>query len=367
MNQQLVRSVRPRLERLEERTTPTITPGTLVVDGSGNLTATLTVTESILDLDYDGTTSTLSIGENNGPPVLIVAGVVGNVNLTINVMNNTADFQAQPTFTDTFAGNYTLTINQPSSAFDADVVISGATAATILGNVSITTNAADGSDVVATTTAPLNIVGNVTVRMTGGTAADEKSITLPTGAGAWLINGGLTASGISFLDINDGNVIGGTVTATFRASSTTPTNFFELASGSVAGNLSLTMGNVSGTGGSDVNLSGQVNGFTTIKLGTNTTANTTNRVDFDGFSSLGTLISITAGNGGKLITFNNVTAGLAQLTVSLGNAAAGATTRNQVNFTGTNSFAYVTLIGGLGSNVVSGTIPSPFRLIRFSF
>ncbi|MFO0729421.1 MAG: hypothetical protein U0361_00235, partial [Nitrospiraceae bacterium] len=90
---------------------------------------------------------------------------------------------------------------------------------------------------------------------------------------------------------------------------------------------------------------------------------TSSFINLVGLQVNGSLVSITGGTGNKFILFSDVSAPLARLTVSLGNAAS-----NLVVFAGSNNaFLYTTLVGGTGTNTVIGTIPSPFKLIRFSF
>ncbi|MFO0879682.1 MAG: hypothetical protein U0840_20235 [Gemmataceae bacterium] len=352
--------VRPLIERLEDRTVPTFSATSIVADASGNFSATIVTNETQLDIDYDGTAATLTIDDASSTP-LVISGVTGNVNITLSTTNAGA-FLADLGFGGTFAGNYTLTLNRASTTLAANVDIDTTAAATILGNFNITTNAGSTSDITFDTANAVTVAGNVSVSTLGGGAAASKTLTIPA-TSAWTIGGNLTARQLNDLSVATGHTINGTLSLTSRASSVAGnTNVISVATGTTVGNLSLTLGNVSGTGDSDVTLGNQVNGFTTIAMGSNTGAQTTNTLTLSGFTSLGSIIAITGKNGSKLITFNNVDAGLARLTVSLGNA-----TDNGVVFNGTSSLLYTTLVGGTGTNTVSGTIPSPFKLIRFSF
>ncbi|MFO0879681.1 MAG: hypothetical protein U0840_20230 [Gemmataceae bacterium] len=356
--------VRPLIERLEDRTVPTFSATSIVADASGNFTASIVTNQAQLDIDYDGATATLTIDDATSTP-LIVSGVTGNVNITLGTTVAAASaFEAEVGLDGVLAGNFSLTVNRASAVATAtaNIDIVNAAASSVLGNLNLTTNSASGSTIdISPGGGLLTVVGSVSVTTLGGGAAAPKAVTVP--ASNLSVGGNLTVRQVNDLDIGGGNTVTGTLNLTTRASSLVANaNTIGISGGTVIGNLSITLGNVSGTGDSDVTLANQVNGFTSIAMGSNTGAQTTNTLTLNGFISVGSIVSITGKNGSKLITFNNVDAGLARLTVSLGNA-----TDNDVVFTGTNTFAYTTLVGGTGTNTVTGTIPSPFRLIRFSF
>lgn len=348
------------METLEDRTVPTFVGVTgSIPDAAGNVNLTLITSGTALTITQTAATQiTLADGAGGN---LIINNVFGNI--SINAKTNQAGaFLTTITPDGSFGGltgNVSLTLGRTLGATAVDARISGANTPSILGNVTVTTNTAGPSTVSLNPLSLTTIVGNVTTNLLGGTLASLKSVN----AQFTQINGNFYSPNVNVFQINDNVTVLGTTTVSTKATSSVANIVDVGATNNILGNLSVTMGNVSGTGSSTVNLGGTVNGFATIRLGTNTGANTTNVVNLEsGAIFNGSLISITGGNGSKQINVAGITAGAAKLLVSLGNAL-----DNEVNFTGTNSLLEATLVGGTGTNTVTGTVDFPLRLFRFSF
>ncbi|MFO0879678.1 MAG: hypothetical protein U0840_20215 [Gemmataceae bacterium] len=352
-----VQRYRPRVERLEERAVPTFYSNQIVADGSGNFTATILTNQATLTVSYDGVADTLTLQDPNSSP-LVIAGVTGNVNLTL-FSSASANFLADLRFQGTFAGNYNVTVNQARAAFDADVDFDTPSgAATILGNVRITTNAAGDSDITPITSSPVQIVGNLSIHTNAGGPTARKSLNFGNN---WTVRGSLWVPSITNFGMAAGNTVDGSTTIRTRAARALAQSV-TITAGTSLHSLTLNLGDVSGTGTSSAALGGLVETFTTITMGANTGGPATNSLTLTGFVSLGSFIAITGKNGSKDVNIANVAGPLARLTVVLGNA-----TDNHVDFLGANQFLFTTLVGGLGVNKVSGVIPSPNRVIRFTF
>ncbi|MFO0879680.1 MAG: hypothetical protein U0840_20225 [Gemmataceae bacterium] len=377
--------VRPLMERLEDRTVPTFTSTSLVADVSGNFTANIVTNQGVFNISYDGATSELSL--DDGGAALIIPNVMGNVNITLGTTAAAASsFVTTADFVDTFAGNFNLTVNRALSAATADTNIAITTSgdAAILGNTRLTTNTPAESQITISPANALTLTGAVSVTTNGGvtTGANVRTKTfemIPTG-GAVVVGGGLSVNNLNDITITGSGAspitINGSTTLRTRPSAYSAggeINALALTSDAVTNlnfeRLQITLANTGGTAinGSTVNLNNAtINSLLTAALGINAGASTTtfNFGNAGGAVQLnGGLATITGGNGSKTINVEGVSAGLARFTVALGNATA-----NLVNFVGVaNSFAYTTLVGGTGTNTVTGLIPSPFKLIRFSF
>jgi len=223
----------------------------------------------------------------------------------------------------------------------------------------------------------------VTVNLAGGVTAGANTRVktfemIPTGTGVG-IGGGLTVMSANDITITAAAaspilINGGTVLRTRPTSSTVgEINTLRLTSDDITAfnleRLQITLANTGGTAinGSYVTIeNATISSLLTAALGVNA-GGSTNIFNLgnsgNGVIVNGSLVSITGGNGRKTINIEDVDAALARFTVSVGNAL-----NNSVNFVGAaNVFLYTTLVGGTGTNFVTGLIPSPFRLIRFSF
>lgn len=375
---------RPLLERLEERAVPAFSSTSLVANPLGNFTATIRTDQPVFNITYDGTTSELAL--NDGGADLIIPNVTGNVTITLSTTTAVANFfTVGADFADTFAGNFTLTVNRAATAATADTNIALTTSAdaAILGNVRLTTNTGADSQITISPANELAIGGNVTVNLAGGVTAGANTRVktfemIPTGTGVG-IGGGLTVMSANDITITAAAaspilINGGTVLRTRPTSSTVgEINTLRLTSDDITAfnleRLQITLANTGGTAinGSYVTIeNATISSLLTAALGVNA-GGSTNIFNLgnsgNGVIVNGSLVSITGGNGRKTINIEDVDAALARFTVSVGNAL-----NNSVNFVGAaNVFLYTTLVGGTGTNFVTGLIPSPFRLIRFSF
>lgn len=348
------------METLEDRAVPAFTAlSGWVPDTAGNLNLTVNTSGSTFDITQTGAAQ-ITLTDNAGGN-LVVNNVFGRI--TINAKTTQAGaFLTTITPDGAFGGltgNVTLTLGRTLGSTAVDARISGQNTPSILGNVTVTTNTAGPSTVSFNPFSLTTIYGNVATYLQGGTLASLKSVN----AQFTQVNGNFYSPNVNVFQINDNVTVLGSTTVSTKATSSVA-NIVDVGPvNNFLGNLSVTMGNVSGTGTSTVDLGGTVNGFATIRLGTNTGANTTNVVNLEsGAIFNGSQIAITGGNGSKQINVQGITAGAAKLLVSLGNAL-----DNEVNFTGTNSLVEATLIGGTGTNTVTGTVDFPLRLFRFSF
>jgi hypothetical protein len=356
-----------------------------VADASGNFTANISTNQGVFNIIYDGVAATLSL--NDGGPSLVVPNVTGNVNITLgSTAAATSAFSTTASFGNVFAGSFSLTVNRAFSAATADtnIAVTTTAAATILGNTRLTTNTPAESQITISPANALTLTGAVAVTTNGGvtTGANVRTKTfemIPTG-GAVVVGGGLSVNNLNDITITGSGAspitINGSTSLRTRPSAYSAggeINALALTSDAVTNlnfeRLQIALANTGGTAinGSTVNINNAtINSLLTATLGVNAGASTTtfNFGNAGGAVQVnGGLVTITGGNGSKTINVEGVSAGLARFTVALGNATA-----NLVNFVGTaNAFAYTTLVGGTGTNTVTGLIPSPFKLIRFSF
>lgn len=352
------------METLEDRAVPAFigVTGTLP-DYKGNLNLTATTNGQVVVAEQTGVAQ-ITLSDSNGG-VLVVNNVFGNI--TLNLKSSFVGGAVEgrlvldgTTYGD-LTGNVNFTLARTSGTQNVDFSLMADSASAILGNFTLTTNAAGGSTAWLNPASDVTIYGTTTLNLRGGTAASNKVVFLGGGGGEVVVGGNFSATLINQL-IADTTTINGTATVSTKAT-TALANVVDFAAATTVGTLSVTMGNVSGTGTSTVNLEGTVNGYTTVRLGTNTGANTTNQVNLgSGANFNGSQIAITGGNGSKQINVGAINAGSAKLLVSLGNAA-----DNEVNFLGGASLLEATLIGGTGTNTVSGVVDFPLRLFRFSF
>lgn len=359
--------LRPRrrleLEPLEDRRVPTMTVlSGQVPDWNGNLYLTLTTTGSTLQVEQTGFAQ-FRLSDNAGG-LLVVNNVFGNLTLnarSLNAAGLSATLALDGTSYGDIPGNVTFTLAALSPTSPVDFQLTAATPSNILGNFTLTTTAAAASAARLDPAADTAILGHLTVRLQGGTAAHQKSLTLGDGAAGFQVNGNLYAPLLNRFEALGGTRVLGSATVTAKAT-TGLANLVRLYDNSYVGNLAVVMGHVFG-GSSSVVVGGDVAGFTTIRLGFNIGAGTNNQVTLQNtMVSSGNLILIQGANGSKRINVQGVTAPLARLFVSVGNAAL-----NQVVFSGANSLVSATLVGGLGVNKVSGAVSFPLRLYRFSY
>ncbi|MFO0928830.1 MAG: hypothetical protein U0736_17720 [Gemmataceae bacterium] len=344
------------METLEDRTAPAISvlSGTLP-DANGNLNVTLNTSGTIFNVIQSGANQiTLS---DNALGSLVINNVFGNI--TVNAKTTqAAAFAGNLNLNGTLTGNVSITLGRAAGATQVDFAMDASGASNILGNLTVNVNSPTTTLADLTPASATTVFGNLAVNLTGGTVAHTKGVNLSN----LTVNGNVNLPNINVLDAQAATTILGTATVSTKATSAV-TNLVHLAATASVGNLSVVMGDVSGTGSSNVNLEGTVNGFATVRLGANTGAATTNQVNLgSGATFNGTQLTIVGGNGSKQINIGAIVAPAARLTVSLGNA-----TDNQVNFLGGASLVSATLIGGLGTNKVTGTVDFPLSLYRFSF
>jgi len=349
------------LENLEDRLAPAITliGASYLPDSNGNIYVNLQTNQAQLNVVKTATAGQYQI--NDGVQTLTVNNVFGNI--TVNAQTtNAATFAGSFSGNGTTTGNVNLTFSRLSGTNPVNFNLNASAAASILGNLTINTNTANASTVTLNPGSATTVFGNLTINETGGATA-TKSVTRGAGTAALTVRGNFYAPNINALSfLNGTTTVLGTATVSTKAT-TTIANAVTFGALSTVGNLSVNMGNVLGAGSSTLTLSGTVNGFTTIVLGTNDGANTQNVVNLSsGANFNGSLISIQGGNGGKQINVQGINAGNARLYVTLGNAL-----DNQVNFTGTNTLVSATLVGGTGINTVTGTVNFPLTLFRFTF
>lgn len=353
--------IRLALEQLEDRCTPTITiTSGMLPDANGNIFLTATTDGSNFNLTQTSATSFQFTDNGAVPANLTVNNVFGNITLNINT-TNAALFSATFTTISTVNGNVTMTFGRNVNPNAGINFSRAATAAsTTLGSESITTNTPGPSSLFYSPASSLTVLGNVTLNTNGAgatSATNNKQMNVG-GAGAVQINGSLNAT-----NVNDFNLLAGTTTIFGALNVTTKTNSVNsndvlFGAGTTVGSLNFSLAATGGAGSNVVTMNGTVNTITQIRGN-----NGVDTITFDGFTSNGSSIIITGGNGNKTVNFNNTnSAPSAKLTVSVGNAVL-----NQVNFSAGTSLASATLVGGLGTNKVAGTVNFPLTLVRFAF
>ncbi|MFO0928705.1 MAG: hypothetical protein U0736_17065 [Gemmataceae bacterium] len=362
-----LRPRRPRLqlEPLEDRRVPTMSVlyGQLP-DANGNLNLTFTTTGSTLEVAQTNYAQ-FRLTDNAGGS-LIVNNVFGDLRISarsLNAAGLTATLALDGTTYGDIPGNVTFNLAALNPTSPVDFQLTAATPSNVLGDFTLTTTAAAASAARFEPAADTAILGNLTVRLQGGTAAHLKTVTLGDGAAAFRVNGTVYAPLLNQFDARTGTQLLGNLTVTTKTT-TGVANLFRLADkASVAGYLSVVMGNVFGGGTSSVVLGGDLAHVTSIRLGFNSGPGTTNQVTLQNtMTSSGNLVFIQGANGSKRVNVQGATAPLAMLLVRVGNAPL-----NQVIFSGANQFASGILIGGLGVNKVSGAVAFPLRLYRFSY